>query len=256
VPSAVQQEKRSEPAIRYLLMSFGKSILFYAIPSLFFAVIYWKVVPLMDTMLGKSLFNSFLIGVAAPSLFLLLASLRFYKKEGHAGRSEAMKERFRLKPLTRKEWLWTLVLCTFVCSSYFLLASTVPWIQDHLLRPPKSWVLMQEPDPYYFMDVRYSWWVAIAYSVVMMLRAFGDELWFRGYVLPRQELASGKTAWLLNGVLYALFYAFMPWDLARILPSCLAIPYIAQKLGNTWPGVVAQCVLALPPLIGILSRLY
>src|SRR5262245_47483043 len=37
-----------------------------------------------------------------------------------------------------------------------------------------------------------AWWVLIYYGVVMLVGNIGgEELWWRGYVLPRQELAFG-----------------------------------------------------------------
>src|SRR5262245_53223833 len=91
-------------------LSFTKSIWFFAIPALIFALLFWKVIPFLD-LLGNSLFITFLIGFGSPYLLLLLLSLRFFSREARSGSRLTLKERFRLGPLNRSDWLWTLLLC-------------------------------------------------------------------------------------------------------------------------------------------------
>jgi hypothetical protein len=44
-----------------------------------------------------------------------------------------------------------------------------------------------------------AWWILVYYAVVMLVcNIGGEELWWRGYVLPRQELAFGKAACFLS----------------------------------------------------------
>jgi hypothetical protein len=236
-------------------MSIEKSLWFFGIPCALFAFLFWRILPFLDMMSGNVLFVTFLIGFGGPYLFLLLFSLRFYGKEKKGSSGLTLKKRFRLEALTGISWLWTLGLCVFVYLSCRLFAPTTEWIRSYLPSPPKYWVLLQEQDSLYFMEARYSWWVFAGYIGFSILRAFGTEFWWRGYILPRQELSFGKKAWFIHGILYTMFFVFMPWDLLRVFPSCLAIPFVAQMLKNTWPGVIAQMVVELPVLFGIISRM-
>src|SRR5262249_38158123 len=151
--------------------------------------------PVIDMMSGNPLFITFMIGSSIASLTLLMASLRLYRREIKAGSDLTVQERFRLGSLTSTGWLWTLVLFAFVWTSYFFLTPAIPWMQEHVSSPPKYWVMMWEFDPRYFMDVRYSWWIFIGYLVFALLRIFAGEFWWRGYILPGQEIAFGKIAW-------------------------------------------------------------
>jgi membrane protease YdiL (CAAX protease family) len=103
-------------------------------------------------------------------------------------------------------------------------------------------------------------WGLLAYYLAAMFifNILGEELWWRGYILPRQELAFGARAWIVNGTLWALFHFFYHTTLGVLvsyLPTTLAIAYVAQRTRNTWPGIIGHMVsnLALPLLI--LSRL-
>jgi membrane protease YdiL (CAAX protease family) len=68
----------------------------------------------------------------------------------------------------------------------------------------------------------------------------GEELWWRGYILLRQELSQGCWAWLIHGVLWTLFHAFKWWDLLNLLPVCLLISYAAQRTKNNWIPCIAH----------------
>jgi membrane protease YdiL (CAAX protease family) len=90
------------------------------------------------------------------------------------------------------------------------------------------------------------WWIAFYYIFVLVFgNIAGEELWWRGYLLPRQEAASGPMAWLSHGLLWAAFHLFFQataWDMIRMMPTCCALAFVAQSRKNTWPGVVAHSI--------------
>jgi membrane protease YdiL (CAAX protease family) len=85
-----------------------------------------------------------------------------------------------------------------------------------------------------------NWWILITLLVSLSIATFGEEFWWRGYILPRQELAFGKYTWLIHGFMWACFHLFAPWNFFGILPGCLALAYVTQRLKNTWPAVIAH----------------
>lgn len=90
------------------------------------------------------------------------------------------------------------------------------------------------------------WWIGLYYLMVLLVaNVGGEELWWRGYLLPRQELAHGRYAWLVHGVFWASFHLFFQWtvaDLTHMLPTCCALAFVAQNRKNTWPGIIAHAV--------------
>src|SRR5205807_1973574 len=55
-----------------------------------------------------------------------------------------------------------------------------------------------------------AWWILVYYALVMLAcNIGGEELWWRGYLLPRQEAAFGKAAWIIHGMYWSLFHLFM-----------------------------------------------
>jgi membrane protease YdiL (CAAX protease family) len=138
-------------------------------------------------------------------------------------------------------------LVAFLAASWAIW-QTQPWLSRIPLHsePADLRDFLGQFGPATFMGIplRGRWWVAGYYVVVLLVgNIAGEELWWRGYLLPRQELAHGKWAWLVHGVLWAafhLFFQFTLWDMVRMVPTCCALAFVAQDRKNTWPGVVGH----------------
>jgi membrane protease YdiL (CAAX protease family) len=73
----------------------------------------------------------------------------------------------------------------------------------------------------------------------------GEELWWRGIILPRQELVFGKWTWLVHGLLWDLFHFFYHTNGASVVSYIVAtvpIAFVAQQTRNTWPGIIAHFI--------------
>lgn len=81
---------------------------------------------------------------------------------------------------------------------------------------------------------------------------FGEELLWRGYILPRQELAMGNTAWIVNASLWMMFHLCFGVSLLIVLmPIIVVLPYAVQKTGNTNVGILIHALLNGPSFIMI-----
>jgi membrane protease YdiL (CAAX protease family) len=102
-----------------------------------------------------------------------------------------------------------------------------------------------------------AWWIVVYYAVVMLIvNIGGEELWWRGYVLPRQERAFGRRAWVVHGILWSAFHIFMQptlWDTARMAVTGTALAFVAQRTRSTWPGIIGHAVGNLPFFLGLVE---
>lgn len=75
--------------------------------------------------------------------------------------------------------------------------------------------------------------LAILYLLLScILGPLVEELYFRGYLLPRMDAYSGKWAPFLNTVLFSIYHFFSPWEnLIRIIASYPMI-YLVWKKRN------------------------
>jgi membrane protease YdiL (CAAX protease family) len=216
-------------------LGFWKSILYFAIPTLLMHGMYRGVMRVTDS-LGYRLFFTFLIGFGIPCLLLLFAALILYRRE----RSGPFRERFRLQKLDASGWIWTVVLCVIWIVVPIALRPGSALIQTNWFPPNKLWIRMMTPDPNYFMEVPMGIWVYAALIVFVILNVFGGELFFRGYIFPRQELTFGSRTWIIHAVLWILFRSFLPWELATITILGFALAFVVQRTHNTWTAILAH----------------
>ena len=53
----------------------------------------------------------------------------------------------------------------------------------------------------------------------------GEELLFRGLLLPRMHGAFGRWDWLANGVLFAVYHLHVPWAIPATLLDTFILAY-------------------------------
>src|SRR5829696_8225917 len=56
-------------------------------------------------------------------------------------------------------------------------------------------------------------WFAVTVLLFVFNTALGEELLFRGFLLPRMNGAFGRGDWVANGVLFAAYHLHVPWSI-------------------------------------------
>jgi len=231
------------------------AVLFFGIPAAVAAAVVWWIMPVLDQRGIPFFFNYIVVYASLPMLALIAASLIAFRLEAGDRSWAALKRRFRLAPMDLRSWLWTGGLTLFMVSTAGALSFTSRLVASVLrLAPPEFWPAELDPTaargaapgaiPSELMGVPLagSWWILVVLLISLVIATLGEELWWRGYILPRQELAHGRRTWLVHGTLWAMFHLFAPWNFLAILPGCLALSWTAQRLRNTWPGVIAHAL--------------
>jgi len=91
-----------------------------------------------------------------------------------------------------------------------------------------------------FMSGNWGWFCLI---LVMFLfnTLLGEELLFRGVLLPRMNRAFGRGDWAANGVLFAGYHVAFPWMIpATLLIDTFAIAYPAKRYQSAWIGIAVH----------------
>lgn len=247
--AAVSKQSRNTDL---LPMSFWQSVEFFGIPWLYFIISIYIFLPTLSHA-GVPVFLNFLLSLGLPLSFLLIASLIAYQREGQPGTWNAFRVRFRLGAMQTSTWLWAIGLSIFM----FLVPAFLDFSSNLILKiapMPVALLQMFDIQPKTFMGIPLSgnWELLIGYLVYAVVNVLGEELWWRGYIFPRQELAFGKWTWVVHGIFWTLFHSFFYWELIKLLPGCLALSFAAYKTKSTWPGIIAHFANSLPGLILIL----
>jgi len=227
-------------------MPFWMSLLFFGIPSTAGWVSVYIIMPTLNK-LGFPMFWNFWFCLTLPLAGMLITALVAYRLEGRAWNWQEFKSRFRLKPVRGKDWWWVLALIASIGLYLFLrqiissrLASlpgfAFPSYLPSILDPRLSQTSI--PTDYLGVPLLGNWWVLLVIFAVLCINIYGEELLWRGTILPRQELTHGKWTWLVHGLLWTFFHSFWKWDVLAILPGALLLSFVAFRLKNTTPGII------------------
>lgn len=224
------------------------SVLYFGIPAGLFSLSILGVLPWLVRR-GVDPITTFNLTFGGPLALMLVAALVAYRLEGHPWTWAAFRDRMRLRRPTGRDWLWTIGLVAVAMAGGWAIQPVARLFADvALYRAPDEFTQFMSGVQQGFSPVPLEGrWDVLAGMVValVVLNIGGEELWWRGIILPRQELAFGRWAWLANGVLWDLFHIFYHATLASIvgyLPSTVPLAFVAQRTRNTWPGVVAHLI--------------
>jgi membrane protease YdiL (CAAX protease family) len=96
------------------------------------------------------------------------------------------------------------------------------------------------------------YWLLLVWLPYWVLNIMGEEILWRGVMLPRQELAFGKYAWLIHGLGWGIFHVAFGWQLMiTLIPLIFVQSYIVQRTKNSWVGVMMHGGLNGPAFIAI-----
>ena len=262
--AALESSQSSSPQIKP--MNFWCSLLYFGIPALVFVFAFRIVMPALIRG-GMEPFYAFCIPMGIPLALMAAASIIAFRMEGRALSWAALKERFRLFPLGAKLWLLTIGAAVVTLIVYGIaIRLNLVLMDSGIISVPSSlpaWLDTSGGMPdMAAMDEAFgglagNWMAFAAYFVFLAANIIGEEFWWRGYILPRQELAFGQWAWLIHGLMWAFFHAFKYWDILGILPLTLIISFLVCRYRNTSIAIVIHTVVngmgLIPILLGILG---
>lgn len=136
-------------------------------------------------------------------------------------------------------WVPLLVVWSSIC---FLLLSP---LDSFLIKTVFSWL------PAWFISSDISGYsraiqivTAAIYAIANVAAAIVEELYFRGYLLPRLSRLRGWAP-LINTVLFSLQHFFSPWKYLFIILGVLPQAYVVSKKRNVYLGIMAHSLLNL-----------
>lgn len=202
------------------------SCLYFGIPALYFWLLTNYLIPYLNNTIGMHAAMSWFIAGFLIFIPLFFAAYGFAKREGNAESFKALLKRLRLKKFTTKDWAWaagglvaTLVFTGLVKFGIPALKTTPSFMEFEPFKADERWMLLV-------------WLLMFFFNIV------GEEIYWRGYIMPRQELANGKYAWLINSFLWGVFHISFGRDLLIIaLPALIILPYAVYKTKNTAVGI-------------------
>ena len=216
----------------------SKSIILFGIPSILFYLFTNYLISFVTSEFNiNPIYSWFLVGGAGIFLPLFILAFILLKKEQGDFRLDSIIERLRLtRPAKREIYISLLATaCCLVLSGLIIYTynfiSDVTQLFNHINTSP------------HFLEFNSSDSNSIIILIVwipfFLFNILGEELLWRGFILPGQILHHGKSAWIINSFLWLLFHFCFGLDLILfLLPIFFILPYLVQRYQNTWIGII------------------
>ncbi len=107
-----------------------------------------------------------------------------------------------------------------------------------------------------FMHGAWGWFGLIVVFLIFNT-VLGEELLFRGFLLPRMNGAFGNGDWVANGVLFAAYHLHVPWAMPATLFDTLILSGSTKRYRSAWIGIAvhsAQSVFFAVGLLGLVLK--
>jgi membrane protease YdiL (CAAX protease family) len=98
---------------------------------------------------------------------------------------------------------------------------------------------LNSPAGRHFLHGAWGW-----YSLLLVLFVFntvlGEELLFRGLLLPRMNGAFGRRDWVANGLLFTAYHLHRPWAIPATLLDTFILAYPTKRYRSAWIGIAVH----------------
>lgn len=149
------------------------------------------------------------------------------------------------RPMRRRDWLILVPgLLVIGIIGFGVLALIEPPIRDALFGWLPDWFLSPVPLESISDYSRSAWIVTLIGFLALnaVLGPLAEELYFRGYLLPRMS-QYGRWAPLLNVVLFSLYHFWSPWQFLSRIAGVSPFAYAVWRKENVYLGIVVHALL-------------
>lgn len=215
-------------------ISIISSFLLFGIPAAWFTFICRIFVPWLHKSFGIHPAMSWFIGGFLTFAPLFGAAIYLVRKDGFKTKDE-IYSRLRLKKMSARDWKFASGGLLLIFLGTVLVMGVSKLLHTHFGIPEiETTPSFMKFEPFEGAER----FMLLAWLVMFFFNIAGEELMWRGYILPRQVLNLGKRAWMLNALFWFIFHiAFGIHLLILLIPILLILPYTVQKTGNTLVGI-------------------
>jgi membrane protease YdiL (CAAX protease family) len=210
----------------------GLSLVLFGVPAVLLWVATAQILPVLVGRGWELLLAWFASGALVLTPLLAAALLGAWMALPAPSLPSILKH-LRVRRLSAHEWRLSGIVLLFIFAAIGGLqlfnAFVWPRLPPH---PPFMAVRPLESGQYYILAL----WLPF-----FVLNIVGEELWWRGFIQPRQEPVFGRSTWLVQGLLHGLFhFSFGLGVMFLLWPVVFAIPWAVQKTRNTSVGIVVH----------------
>ena len=226
-------------------IGFFKSFAIFGIAALALILETRFVIPYFSKITGWEAVIFWFI-VAGLGLFfpLLITALFILRQEGLRLNKQVWTERLRFTKMTGTDWLWCIGALVVVGILSAAIIEVLKVFIDEVNFQPAFMIF--EP----LTAGRY--WILLLWLPYWLLNIMGEEVLWRGALLPRQEIVFGKFTWLVHGFFWGIFHIGFGWQLlVSLLPILFIQSFVVQRRKNSWTGIIIHAGINGPSFLAI-----
>lgn len=248
----METKEETNPIPQY---SLGKILSTWALAAIPMGFLGWVVAPALAKDPAQPGFERVAVLVIGLIWQFVLVMYLLYQETGTL-RWSVIKERLWLNPPhstqtgeTNKRLWWWLVPLILLLAVFEMMISGFT---------QKVWVtifpFLAEPSRFSFSEalntpeLRSSLvgaWDVYALFIVQAIfnTVLGEELLFRGLLLPRMKGVFGKWDWVMNGLLFGLYHLHQPWGMLNsLIRGIFLFAFPSRKFRSAWFGIIVHSV--------------
>ena len=257
-PNEVEREaaaRRMPEVSRRAQYSLAGILGLWALAAVPMGILGWVVSPRLVPATGADPLKAGATRLAVLALGLVwqcILSLIIVRREEGDLRWATLKRRLRLnaprEPATGEPrgrlWLWVLPFLVAVALADLALSSRLEhaWVSvfPFLAEPQtggNALVFFRSAEN--LARLEGAWWFLALFVIQAAFNTIlGEELLFRGVLLPKMEGVFGRKAWMANGVIFGLYHLHQPWGIPNSILTGLMYTFPAYRYRSTWLSII------------------
>jgi membrane protease YdiL (CAAX protease family) len=236
-----EQEDSRYAAVRQY--SLAQILAVWAAAAIPMAVLAWLVAPLLGNLLAgdEPFAQALLLCITAGLIWQFVLTLILTRREQGTLRWSRVRDAlWLLSPRDPRSgrvggrvWLWAIpFVLLFGLWEFFGFDITGPSNRDFAL----------------FLDTaagqeffRGAWgWFAVVVVQLVFNSVLGEDLLFRGLLLPRMRGVFGRGDFVANGVLFGFYHLHTPWSIPAALADIILTAYPTRRWQSVWMSIIVH----------------
>jgi len=231
--------------------SIGTILLIWAAAAIPMGILGWLVAPALAQNPRQPGFERLAVLAVGLVWQFILTMFLLYRETGNLHWS-TIRERLWLKApsspatgQTRRSLWWWLIPVFLLTGVYELLIGGIIdkfWVAlfPFLAEPPGFSLGANLATPEAQAQLVGAWGIFALFVVQALFNTFlGEELLFRGLLLPRMAGAFGKWDWAMNGLLFGLYHLHQPWGIfSAAIDGMFLFALPSRYFRSSWFGII------------------
>lgn len=229
-----------------------KSILLHLVPGIFILIgIFLFSIPVFPTLLGIDTAMGPMVGFLLSALIILVPiqiSILLYEGKRLNGKISLKGVIGYTEKSPIKQYAIFVPILLFYCVFWFVIIA--PFVNEFMINTLFWWY----PQEFNFQNIFRDPVVVAGYQGVLfglilyiiigcILAPFVEELYFRGYLLPRMEDYAKNWAPVINAVLFSLYHFFSPWENPIRIVALIPMVYVVWRKKDIRFGILVHVIL-------------